>query len=201
MVHKRRPAAGRFTGNDGSGKSWRGKYQSTDRRRAWRPRAADQRDGGTARRRRHGPVRGALPQGNHRRSGRRPTAHAGRAIDLFARTRRAPGGDPQFGPRARQARRRAGSRDHGRRQQGAAGRHLSAVQAEASHQGRDRQGSRPRAVVRDAADAAAERSAGRRRRFRRCREAGRRRRRGARRRARDPGGALCRRRRPDRPPA
>ncbi len=34
--------------------------------------------------------------------------------------------------------------------------------------------------------------------FRRCRQAGRRRRRGARRRARDPGGALCRRRRPDR---
>ena len=59
----------------------------------------------------------------------------------------------EFGPRTGQARRRAGSRHPGRRQQGPAGRHLSAVQAEAPHQGRDRQGSRPRAAGRTAADA------------------------------------------------
>ena len=155
-------------------------------------------DGGTARRRRHRAVRGALPQGNHGRARRRAIAHAGRAADLSARARGAPDRHPQLGPRAGQARRRAGSRDHGGRQQGAAGRHLPAVQAEAPHQGRDRQGSRPRTPVRTVADAAAERSASRGRELRRCREAGGGRRRRARRRAGDSGGALCRGCRSDR---
>ena len=165
MVHKRPPAAGDLPAAMVLGKIWRGKYQSTDRGRTRRSRAADLGDGGTARRRRHGAVRGALSQGNHRRARRRATAHAGGAPDLSARTRRAPGRDPQFGPRTRQARRCAGSCDHGGRQQGASGRHLSAVQAEAPHQGGDCQGSRARAVVRIVADAAAERSASRRRRL------------------------------------
>ena len=163
MVHKRRPAAG-----DSPAAAWfweRFGVANINRQIAEELGVREQQidgDGGTARRRRHGAVRGALSQGNHRRARRRATAHAGRAPDLFARTRRAPGRDPQFGPRTRQARRRAGSCDHGRRQQGASGRHLSAVQAEAPHQGRDCQGSRARAVGRIAADAAAERSAGRR---------------------------------------
>ena len=199
MVHKRPPAAAAIHPPPMVlRKIWRGKYQSTDRGRTWRSRAADRGDRGAARRRRHRAVRGALSQGSHRRARRRAIAHAGRAADLSARTRGAPGRDPQFGPRAGQARRRAGSRDHGGRQQGASGRHLSAVQAEAPHQGRDRQGSRARAVVRTVADAAAERSAGRGRDLRRRREAGGGRRRSARRRARDPGGALCRGCRPDR---
>ena len=199
MVHKRPPAAGAthlppwFRERFG-----RGKYQSTDRGRTRRSRAADLGDSRIARRRRHRAVRGALSQGNHRRSRRRAIAHAGRAADLSARARGAPGRHSQFGPRAGQARRRAGSRNHGGRQQGASGRHLSAVQAEAPHQGRDRQGSRARTIVRTVADAAAERSAGRGRELRRRREAGGGRRRGARRRTRDPGGALCRGCRSDR---
>ena len=67
----------------------------------------------------------------------------------------------EFRPRAGQARRRAGGGHSGGRQQGPPGRHLSAVQAEAPHQGRDRQGGGPGAARRPAADAAGKRAAGR----------------------------------------
>ena len=158
MVHKRPPAAGDSPAATASERIARGKHLSADCGRARRSRTAGRGDGDAARRRRHRSVRGALPQGNHRRARRRAIAHAGRAPELSARTRRAPHRDPQFGPRTGQARCRAGSRDPRRRQQGPAGRHLSAVQAEAPHQGRDRQGGRAGAAGRTAADAAAERS-------------------------------------------
>ena len=133
-----------------------------------------------------------------RRARRRAIAHAGRASALSARARGAAHRHPQFDPRAGQARRRARSRDPRRRQQGAARRHLSAVQAEAPHQGRDRQGGGAGAARRSVAGAAGERPAGRGGALRRRREAGRRCRRRARRRARDSGRTLRRGRRPDR---
>ena len=61
----------------------------------------------------------------------------------------------EFRPRAGQARCRAGSGDSGGRQQGPSGRHLSSVQAEAPHQGRNRQGGGAGAAGRAVADAAA----------------------------------------------
>ena len=61
-----------------------------------------------------------------------------RAARLSARARRAPRHHPWFDPRAGQADRRAGRQDRRRRDQGGARGHLSALQAEAPHQGRDR---------------------------------------------------------------
>ncbi len=84
------------------------------------------------------------------------------------------------------------------RQQGSSGRHLSPVQAEAPHQGRDRQRGGAGAAGGAVADTAGERSAGRGRTVRRCRQAGGRCRGRARGRARHSGRTLRRRRRPDR---
>ena len=90
------------------------------------------------------------------------------------------------------------ARDPRRRQQGPARRHLSAVQAEASHQGADRQRGRSGAARRSAAGQPETRPAVAAAALSSIPRKGRRRRRGARRRAVDSGRKICRGRRPDR---
>ena len=104
--------------------------------------------GRASRRRRHGPLRGPLPQGGDRRARRCAIAQARGAPHLSARTRRAPRRGAQSHRWPGQARCGARSRHPGRRQQGAARRPLPAVQVEAPHQGRHR----PRGRARPLAD-------------------------------------------------
>ncbi len=199
IVHKRPPAVDDSARRDGFGKIARKKDSTWQNcRRARGSRTAGRGDGRAARRRRHGSVRCALPQGNHRRARRCAIAHTGGAPELFARTRRTSHRNSQLRPRAGQARCRIGSSHSGGRQQGPSRRHLSAVQAEATHQGRDRQGGGAGAACRRVAGPAGERSAFCGRIVRQCRQRGGRRRSRARWRARHFGRTLRRRRRPDR---
>ena len=97
------------------------------------------------------PVHRALPEGSHRHARRHAASYAGRTPAVPARAGRTPGGRDRVDPGAGQARRRARSRDLGRRLQGTAGGHLSAVQTEAADEGADRARGRPGAAGRHAA--------------------------------------------------
>ena len=89
-------------------------------------------------RRRDRSLHRALPQGSDRRAGRHAVARPRRTAGLSARTRSPPDLDPRLDPQPGQADGRTGSQDRRCHHQGGAGRHLSALQAEAPHQGRDR---------------------------------------------------------------
>ena len=201
MVHNQPPRGVTSSAATVLRKITRGKHQSADCGRAWDSRTAGRGDRGAARRRRHRAVRGAVPQGNHRRARRCAIAHPGRAPDLFARARGTPYRHPRIRARTGQARRKPGGGHHGSRHQGPSGRHLSAVQAEAPHQGRNRQGGGAGTAGRSLALRSRAGSDGRRCAVRRCGEAGRRCRGRARRRARHPGRAFRGGCRPDRRPA
>lgn len=115
-------------------------HREQDRRAARRAGAAGEGSRRAAGRRRHGAVHRALPQGSDRDAGRRPAAHPRRAAAVPAGAGGAAHRRPRIRRRAGQADRRTARGDRGGRDQGAAGGHLPAVQAEAAHQGADRQG-------------------------------------------------------------
>ena len=97
--------------------SWTLSQDRSARRRAGRSFPASQRRRGAARRRRHRSLHFPLPQGSHRRTGRWPAAHAGRAPALLARAGRTAWHGAGQHRRTGQADRCPGRADRGRRYQ------------------------------------------------------------------------------------